>query len=179
MASSSTGLSTSVISDEQLAAIGDVPASYRHHQRLVTPLVPQAVDRAVLKWSSVAVPHAPARPALAAAARALVARELAAGTFDFPYGMGFVVLHHSNELDYLVVASWRSHQELWISIYTRTAGSDDAFTPVEQGTHSPVMCAWELAPAWHERDAWVRYLESARDVPARRVWLDDQLAGLV
>lgn len=178
MASSSVD-SSAVISDVQLAAVGDVPASYRHHQRLVTPLPPQATGGAVLKWSAVALPHAPVTPELEATARALVAAELADGRFDFPYGMGFVVLHHSDELDYVIVASWRSHQELWISVYNRDAGTDKPFVAVEPGTHSPVMCAWELAPAWHERDAWVRYLESARDVPARRAWLDDQLAGLV
>jgi hypothetical protein len=179
MASSSADPSTSTISDAQLAAIGDVPVSYRHHQRLVTPLAPQAVGGAVLKWAAVALAHAPLTPELEATARALVASELAAGHFDFPYGMGFVVIHHSEELDFVVVASWRAHQEMWISVYTRDAATNDPFTPVERGTHSPVMCAWELAPAWHERDAWVRYLESDRDVPARRAWLEDQLAGLV
>lgn len=167
------------ISDAQLDAIGHVPANYRHHQRLVTPLSPQVIGGAVLKWSAVSLPHAPVTPDLEAAARDLVAAELAAGHFDFPYGMGFVVLHHSESLDYLVVASWRAHQEMWISVYTRPAASDEPFAPVEQGTHNPVMCAWELAPAWHERDSWVRFLESDRDVPARRAWLEDQLAGLV
>lgn len=179
MVSRSAKLSMPEISDVQLREIGHVPPSYRHHQRLVTPLAPQAIDGAVLKWSAVALPHAPVTPELETAARALVARELAAGRFDFPYGMGFVVLHHSTETDFLIVASWRSHQEMWSSVYARDAASDEPFTLMEQGTHGPVMCAWELAPAWHERDAWVRYLESDRDVPARRAWLDDHLAGLV
>lgn len=179
MVSRSAEPSPAAISDVQLDAIGHVPASYRHHQRLVSPLAPQALGGAVLKWSSVAMPHARVTPGLEATARAALASELAAGHFDFPYGMGFVVLHHSDALDYLIIASWRAHQELWTSIYTRSAEPGDTFTPVERGTHSPVMCAWELAPAWHERDAWVRYLESPRDLAARRAWLNDQLAGLV
>lgn len=179
MVSRSAEPSMPQITDAQLADIGDVPAGYRHHQRLVTPLPPQAVGGAVLKWSAVSQPHVPVTAELEHAARELLAADLAAGRIDFPYGMGFVVLHHSTELDYLIVASWRANQEMWATMYVRPARSDEPFAPVEQGMHNPVMCVWELAPAWHERDSWVRYLESSRDIPARRAWLEDQLAGLV
>jgi hypothetical protein len=41
------------------------------------------------------------------------------------------------------------------------------------------MCVWELGPALHEREAWVRYLYSARDVAARRAYLADVYSGMV
>jgi hypothetical protein len=38
---------------------------------------------------------------------------------------------------------------------------------------------WELGPVWHERNAWVRFLSSARDDAAKQAYLDDRFAGEV
>ena len=45
------------------------------------------------------------------------------------------------------------------------------------GTHKPTFCVWELAPVWHEKEAWERFLKSARDEIAAQAWLGDCHAG--
>ena len=169
--------------DGALGRLGDVPATYRHHQRLLTPAPPQWIDggdaAVVLKWYRLAREDTPGPAQLCRRARDHVAVEVARGALTFPYGMGFVVLHHSDPLDYLIVGSWRANQELWETLFIQDARVDDAFQRAQPGENAPTLCVWELAPVWHEREVWVRYLESPRDVAARRAWLDDLRHGWV
>jgi len=58
-----------------------------------------------------------------------------------------------------------------------TAGG--AFATIPGDDHRPNLCAWEMAPVWHERQARVRCRRSARDSAAREVFLADRLEGLV
>ncbi|MBA2276845.1 MAG: hypothetical protein H0W06_03695 [Chloroflexia bacterium] len=168
---------------EMLVEVGDVPDSYRHHARQLTPGPPHYLagnrGRAVLKWYLLAREDDPVPAACLDEARDRVAMEFARGTLLVPYGMGFVVLHHSTPLDYLIVGAWRAHQELWETLYVRDARDGSAFQRMRPGENAPTLCVWELAPVWHEREAWVRYLESPRDLAARRAWLDDVLHGQV
>lgn len=164
----------------ELDALGNVPASYRHHRRLVTPGESLAIPGVLLKWyelrrHEVEMPHD-----LAESARATVRRELEAGRIDTGYGLGFVVIHDCNPITYLIVGIWKSHNELWESIYLHDREGSARFEPFPRtGRDMPLACIWELAPIWHERGAWVRYLESARDEPAKRAFLADMLSGSV
>ena len=44
-------------------------------------------------------------------------------------------------------------------------------------SHKPTFCVWELAPVWHEKQAWERFLDSARDEVAAETWLEDRYTG--
>ncbi len=169
--------------EEMLVEVGDVPDSYRHYARQLTTGPPQHLAgdraRAVLKWYLLAREDDPVPDACLGQAREQVAAEVERGTLSLQYGMGFVVLHHSTPLDYLIVGAWRAHQELWETLYVRDARDGFDFQRVRPGENAPTLCVWELAPVWHEREAWVRYLESPRDLAARRAWLDDVLHGQV
>lgn len=112
-------------------------------------------------------------------ARAWLADEAATGALGLGYGLGFVVLPASDPLSYLIVGVWRDHQELWETLYVRDPARGPGFERVQPGEDAPTLCVWELAPVWHEREAWVRYLRSARDAPAKRAYLADRLAGPV
>ncbi len=167
---------------KMLERVGDVAATYCHDRRPLTSLAPQCFsgdNLAVLKWYLLAPEGEPAAPALVERARSFVASEFERGRLSVPYGLGFVVLHHSTVLDYLIVGAWRFNQELWSTHYTRDATGDATFQPARPGVDASTLCVWELAPVWHEREAWVRYLESPRDLPARREWLEDVLRGEV
>lgn len=163
-----------------LNALGNVPTSYRHHQRLVTPAEPLVIPGVVLKCYTLR-PHGVEMPeGLTEVARATVRRELEAGQIDTGYGLGFVVIHDCNPITYLIVGIWKSHNELWESIYLHDREGSARFEPFPRtGRDMPMACVWELAPIWHERGAWVRYLESTRDEPAKRAFLADMLSGSV
>jgi len=167
------------VGDHDLTGFGDVPATYRHHDRVVAPGEDLVLPGARLKWydlhrAEVAVPRT-----FAAESRAFLAHEAAAGALELGYGLGFVVLHFSDPLAYLIVGTWRNYQELWETLYIRDPARDDGFRRMRPGADAPTLCVWELAPVWHEREAWVRYLRSSRDGAAKRAYLADRLLGRV
>ena len=43
--------------------------------------------------------------------------------------------------------------------------------------HTLTYCVWELAPVWHEKESWERFLMSARDETAAQVWQRDLYTG--
>jgi len=167
----------------ELAGLGNVPAEYHHHARVVTPGDDLALPRAVLKWYEIRRGEAIIPRASIRAARAFVRAEAEAGALDLGHGLGFVILHYADACAYLIVCVWRNTNELWETLYIRdlTDGSDSegGFERVRPGVDAPALCVWELAPAWHERGAWVRYLSSARDGDAKRAYLGDRLTGMV
>lgn len=161
-----------------LTQLGQVSASYQHHQRLVEPGADVVVPGARLKWYTVQRPDMTVPSETDRQARQTVQTALERGEVRPDYGLGVVILHLSDPLSYLIVGAWRANQELWETLFIRQAGQD-VFEPARPGVDAPTLCVWELAPVWHERQAWVRYLESKRDERSVRAFLDDRLQGLV
>jgi hypothetical protein len=160
-----------------LTALGNVPAAYRHHERVVEPGKLLALPGAVLKWYGLHRADRPAPPAFIQAARDYLAREAVAGRLELGYGLGFAILHYSDPLAYLIVGAWRDHQELWETLFIRDLTRAGDFQYAVPGVSAPTLCVWELAPVWHEREAWTRYLYSSRDTAAKHAYLADQLRG--
>jgi len=164
-----------------------VRAGYRHHDRLVTPgddITGPGVHPHHLKWYDLRIVGTGVPAEIARAARDAVGREIATGLAGGDASdaggetLGLVVLHVSDPITYLIIGTWRGNQELWTTTMVRpTAGG--AFGVVSAGSHVPALCVWEMAPVWHERQAWVRYLRSPRDAAARAAFLADRLDGLV
>jgi hypothetical protein len=94
-------------------------------------------------------------------------------------GLGFVILHRcGTDFYFLIVCTWRGSNEVWETVFYKDgdAMTDFALFPRDK-THKPTFCVWELAPVWHEQQAWVRFLKSARDEAAAQLWLGDRYAG--
>jgi hypothetical protein len=162
-----------------------VPASYRHHQRVVTAGSVVPVGNALLKWYEIVRPHVAITDALREQTRAFLAAASADGRLQLDADLGFVMLHIGDSkgvpdsVALLLVTSWRSANELWESVYFKPSAGDDAYEPVPKSPHQATFCVWELPVVWHERNAWTRYLESARDDAAREAYLADRFAGVV
>jgi len=165
--------------EPNLAGLGGVPGGYRHDDRLATPGDDLVLPGARLKWYGLRPVGTEVPEALERAARDLLAAEAAAGVLGLGYGLGFVVLHASDPLAYLIVGAWRDNQELWEALYVRDPRRGEGFRRAKPGEDAPTLCVWELAPVWHEREAWVRFLRSERDEAAKRAWLADRLSGMV
>jgi hypothetical protein len=161
----------------QLAALGNVPADYHHHAKQVEPAAGIALPGGFLKWYDVHSPDAAIRPETQDQARDFLRGEAAAGRLMLREELGFVILHRCGADTYFLIAcTWRNHNEMWQTDYGRTG--DGAFGPLEHDdTHHATQCVWELAATAHERLAWTRYLNSARDEAAKRAYLLDVYAG--
>ena len=152
-----------------------IDPGYRHAPKKVTPCDPIAPAGAALKWYAV---HPPARTVpdeVTRLARAwLLAEPLEA------QGLGFVILHLcGNDFYFLMACTWRNSNELFETVFYKDGDRMVQFAPFpREGAHKPCFCVWELAAVWHERQAWVRFLESSRDEAAARAWFHDRYEGV-
>lgn len=163
-----------------LDRVGEIPHDYRHEDRVSTPGDLLVLSNAIVKWTGVHRIDRPIAPKETEAARDYVRGLDRAGALHVDQGLGFAVHHVSTNHAFLLIGCWRDKNELWLAHHLRAV--DDpigGFQPFPyDATSVPAACVWELSPIWHERDAWTRYLFSARDATAKRAYLDDVLSGI-
>ena len=151
-----------------------IKENYEHVSKTVTPGDPIETNGAVLKWYALhpedrAVPEEIGE----------LARDYLAQTPLEAKGLGFVILHLcGNDFYFLIVNTWRGNNEVWETVFYKDGSrmADFAAWP-RDGMHKPTFCVWELAPVWHEKEAWERFLTSRRDQPAAEGWLRDVYSG--
>jgi hypothetical protein len=166
------------VSPADLSELGNVPESYRHEWRVVTPRDPLVLPGSLFKWYQVHREGVPVAADLDAEARAVIAGAMAQTPWDPSYGLNFVVLHVSTTHAFLIAGVWRGHQELWERIYARELSTSGTFIRIPtDGEDTPAGCVWEMAAICHERTAWHRYLFSDRSPDAKHAWLADLYAG--
>lgn len=160
-----------------------VAAAYRHHQRTFEPGEPFRIGAGRLKWYVLRRPDSPLPPGLVEETRAFLRAETDAGRLDIDGQAGFVMLHLADDagkpdsVALLLVSTWRHANELWESVYVRRLDGPSAYERVPKGGHAATYCVWEMTAVWHERNAWSRFLESARDADAERAYLADRFEG--
>jgi hypothetical protein len=163
-----------------LAQLGNIPAEYQHHDKLITPSDGLALPDAYLKWYEVRWPGAEIPAELGTDAREFLRAEAAAGRLDISGELGFVIHHLCGESFYfLIVCTWRNQNEMWETLYGQDLATGGGYRLIPQGSHLEVICVWELGAVLHEQQAWSRYLRSARDEQAKRAYLQDQFTGTV
>jgi len=165
--------------EDVLSRIGTIRTGYQHHRRMARSTQPLVLNDCVLRWNEVFLASEPISPELDRRARACIAATFAERDIPVGEGLGFVVLHHSTACDYLLVGVWYQTQEMWEVLLVRDANGDGDFRQVRTGEESSTMCVWEMAPVWHERELWTRYLFSARELEDRRSWATDSWAEMV
>jgi hypothetical protein len=157
-----------------LAANSGIDAGYRHSPKHVAPGEPIELPGTLLKWYGIHYEGSPIPESVTCLARAYLAKTPLEAS-----GFGFVILHRcNNDFYFLIVCTWRNNNEGWETVFYKDgdAMADFALFPRE-GQHKGMLCVWELAPVWHEQQAWTRFLNSARDEGAAKTWLKNHLAG--
>jgi hypothetical protein len=164
-----------------LATLGNPAADYVHRDKFAEPGDPIRLPTAVLKWYDLALPETPVAPEVRGLARAFLERECIDRTPEIAGGLGFAVLHRcGGDFYFLLVSTWRNENELWESVYAKESAAQPEFhTFTFAGSHRGTYCVWELGIAWHEQQAWKRYLLSARNDRAKQAYLADLYRGAV
>jgi hypothetical protein len=170
----------------QVAQVASVPLqhvdpAYRHYPKLVTPQAQLVLEGVRLKWYALARAEAPVPEAIRHLARDYLTSEAHAGRLELAGELGFVLLHLcGDDFFFLIVCTWRGNNEMWESVYFKQNAATPGFALVpRENRHKATLCVWELGPVWHEQQAWVRFLTSARDEAAQRAYLADRFAGPV
>ncbi|RKT54849.1 hypothetical protein [Saccharothrix australiensis] len=165
-----------------LAKLTSVSDDYRHYGKEVVALPDHDVvlPDAHLKWYEVREAEATVDPEVRAQGERFLRAEVAAGRLPISGELGFVVHHLCGaSFHFLIACTWRNNNEMWVSVYYREVTRDEGFQRLEQGDHLQVICVWEMGAVLHERQAWNRFLRSARDDAAKAAYLDDRFTGTV
>jgi hypothetical protein len=165
----------------RLANLGNVvPEGYEYYEKLVRPGEDLSLPSAYLKWYDIYPPGEKITQEQVEESRAFLEAEAASGRLKLNDELGFVLLHRAGSALLLIVTTWRNTNEMWESAYAKEAGQPQSYRPqVFDSNHRATYCVWELAPVWHERHAWVRFLSSPRDEEAKLVYLNDRFSGQV
>src|SRR3984893_7300184 len=156
-----------------------INAAYQHASKHVTPGKSLETKGAVLKWDQLAPGDRHVPDEIDRLARSYLARTVLSEPDWHLKGLGFVILHRcGNDFYFLIVNTWRGNNEVWETVFYKDgeAMADFSLWP-RDGMHKPTYCVWELAPVWHEKESWERFLMSARDETAAQVWQRDLYAG--
>jgi hypothetical protein len=180
-ASAEPGTLMNAANDGPLADLGNVvPAGYAYFEKRIVPQEAFTHPACLLKWYDILFPGLPITPEQSAEARSFLKGELDASRLQLESELGFVCLHHCREVLLLLVMTWRSTNEIWESTYMKELKGNKPYQPIEYPTrHRGTYCVWELGAVWHERNAWVRFLKSARDEAAKMDYLGDCFSGAV
>lgn len=160
-----------------LSGLGNIDG-YDHYPKTVTSSLPATAGGGLLKWYNIAEPTTPVTRETDALARRFLAAETATGRLDLKGELGFTILHRcGGDFHFLLVSSWRNANEMWETVYAKTADATNFSLYVLPAPHRATFCVWELAAVNHERQAFGRYLYSARDDAAKRIYLGDVYEG--
>jgi hypothetical protein len=165
----------------QLGGLGNVvPEGYEYYEKVVTPGEGLSLPGAYLKWYDLYPVDVPISQEQVAESRAFLEGEGEAGRLKLEGELGFVILHRAGPVLLLLVTTWRNTNELWESMYVKEVGQADEYKVLPfDGSHRGTFCVWELGPVWHERGAWVRFIQSKRDEEAKLAYVNDRFEGSV
>ncbi|MEA3014153.1 MAG: hypothetical protein QOD42_2698 [Sphingomonadales bacterium] len=165
-----------------------VPPDYRHYAKQAVPCGMAGAAGSALKLYHLEKAGEPVPDAIAASARAFLAREglAAAGPAggEASEACGFVILHRCGaDFYFLLMTVWRGANEAWEAVWYRDGTMADfaRFAPAypDEAMLRPTFCVWELGVVAHEAAAWSRYLASPRADADLARWRDDLVAGTV
>jgi L-amino acid N-acyltransferase YncA len=76
------------------------------------------------------------------------------------YGLGFMIVHAANDVDFVVVCWWGAQNELLLRVLTAPAGQPHRLCQ-HSNMDGPIGCVWDLGVICAEREAWTRYMMRA------------------
>jgi hypothetical protein len=164
-----------------LSDLGNVvPEGYEYHEKNFTPGLLLNVRGACLKWYNLYPPETGITDEQVNEARSLIKSEADAGMLKLENELGFVILHRAGDYLLLLISTWRLTNEIWESIYLKKAGQAEEYKRIKfNDEHRGTYCVWELGAVWHERNAWVKFIQSNRDEAAKQAYLNDVFAGTI
>jgi hypothetical protein len=158
------------------------PAGYRHRSKIAAPREDLVLPGIRLKWYDLQPEEYVVTDALSRESRERIRSDIEEKRIDFGSTMGFVILHiagSNSGVGMLIVNTWRNCNEIWETVYLKDLPQDGPYGVYERSGHLPTYCVWELGIVWHERNAFARYLLSARDAAAASAYFADRYSGMV
>lgn len=157
-----------------------IPEGYKFYKKKITPGNLLHLHGVSLKWYELYPPDMGITQKQNLEARAFLEAEVKTGKLKFDGELGFAILHRAGDYLLLLLTTWRNTNEMWESIFVKNVVHHESYSPFKfENDHKGTYCVWELGIVWHERNAWVRFIESARDAAAKEAYLLDRLSGTI
>ncbi len=174
----------SILSAEKIPGLADlgnvVPEGYKYYRKIFTPGKLLNLPGASLKWYDLYQSDIKITQEQVLEAKTFLKSEAETGRLKLEGELGFVILHRAGDYLLLLVSTWRKTNEIWESIFWKKAGQAESYTSLKfKDDHKGTYCVWELGAVWHERNAWVRFIQSNRDEKAKLEYLNDLFEGEV
>lgn len=124
--------------------------------------------------------HAPDRPA-PDFGWAPAVRELARARLEEPgghperYGVGFAIIHHGREANFVLIDWWVGENMLENHVHVSSLDDPRAFAHVT--ATGLAACVWELRVMAHEREAWIETVLANPRGPDLDAYLERSLEG--
>jgi len=162
-----------------LSALGNVvPEGYSYYKKKFTPGELLNLPGTSLKWYNLFPADTEITKQQVQEAREFIKSETETNRLKLEGELGFIILHRAGDYLLLLVSTWRKTNEIWESIYWKKAGQAESYIPLKfKNDHKGTYCVWELGAVWHERNAWVRFIESKRNEEAKLAYLNDVFEG--
>jgi hypothetical protein len=164
-----------------LPAFGNViPDGYKYYKKKIVPGSLLKLPAAYLKWYNLYPEDAEIAGTQVIDAKAFLKSESEARRLKLENELGFVIHHRAGDYLLLLITTWRNTNEMWESVYVKKVNETESFIPIKFNTdHKGTYCVWELGIVWHERNAWVNFIESGRDEKAKLIYLNDLFTGVI
>lgn len=157
-----------------------IPEAYKYFKKKIMPGNLLNLSSAALKWYELYPTGTEITQKQIIEARAFLEAQAKTGRLKLDGELGFVILHRAGDYLLLLLTTWRNINEMWESIYLKNISQPGSYSALKfENDHKGTYCVWELGIIWHERNAWVRFIESARDDAAKQAYLNDRFSGMI
>ena len=172
------------ISAEKISMLKDfgnvVPEGYNYYKKKFSPGKPVHIQNALLKWYNLYPVNNAITDEQVREAKTFLKSEAESGILNLKGELGFAILHRAGDYLLLLVSTWRQTNEIWETSFWKKLSEPDSYVPFKfKDDHKATYCVWELGAVWHERNAWVRFIESNRDEKAKLNYINDMFEGEV
>ncbi len=171
----------SEVNISKLHEIGNViPEGYKYYEKNAEPGEPLILNEACFKWYNLFPPKTFINQEEIFETREFIKDEVKSGRLKLDNELGFVILHRAGDYLLLLITTWRNTNEMWESIYLKKSDQPENYTQLKfENDHKGTYCVWELGIVWHERNAWLSFINSKRDEEAKLAYLNNLFSGMV
>jgi hypothetical protein len=157
-----------------------VPEGYTYNKKRIEPGSQLNISSASFKWYNLYPGESFITAGQVEESKKYIENEVESGKLKFENEIGFVILHRAGEYLLLLITTWRNTNEMWESVYYKKAADNEAYRQIKFKTdHKGTYCVWELGIVWHERNAWVKFINSQRDSESKLNYMNDLFSGEV
>jgi hypothetical protein len=157
-----------------------VPDGYKYYKKKITPGELFVLPEAYLKWYNLHPVENDIPKEEVKLTKDFIFAEAGSGHLKLENDLGFVILHRAGNHLLLLITTWRNTNEMWESVFVKDTAAKEEYKPIKfKNDHKGTYCIWELGIVWHERNSWLKFIQSNRNSESKLDYLNDLFLGTI